>query len=313
MICKNCGTEYSTKFCPDCGAAADEAESTTVSELKPEQPKKKNNKVIIIVLAVIICAALVVIGVCVYNMVSDKKGSGDPEKPTPSHTVDNDSFDLSEIDDETLRDLAKKGLLKKHIDYMSADEIDEMIKAVFGADYEDVTAEEFVDAFEPAFKKYDKNYDRDEKIEFVQEEYDEYGLIYCIGQKGNYTVCIAYDDYDYMYDDGYINDGIVYNKKTGKLFLIDGYSEEYSSEPFRITEYMGTDTEFETYVYSSDYSAAGGYFLDENSYSDGIYDAEGNLLVVEADDKFYDSKLNPIEEDEYEKIVDELVESMSSN
>lgn len=252
-----------------------------------------------------------------------KDGEDKKEDSSSSETVKDEkkkddkkyAFDLTGIEDEELRTLADRGALKKHIDLLSADEIESIIDAIFGADYYEAGAEEYVDAFEPMFKKNYKYYDRDEQIASIQAECDQYGISYRIAKEGNYIICVELEDFDEIYNDGFIAAAVVYNSKTDKLYTIDSYSKGFDEGTFGIEEivfYEDSEAYFLLTIRQSDYSVAFGHFYDHTIASAVWYDGKGNMVTAKAEDNYYDSELNLISEEKYEGLTNQLEESVNS-
>lgn len=331
MICKNCGTEFSTKFCPKCGAAAEESVIKTAPE-QPKQSEKKKNGVVIALIAVI-CVALIAIGACVYLLFFKDDNEAAKEKDEPvssSETVKDENkkdskkgenkkndtqydFDLSEIEDETLRSMAKTGVLKKHIDYMSSDELEDMVDMVLNADYKETTAEDYVKYFGDFYEKYyeakGEELDNDEMLADAKRNFEEDGAPY-IAIEGNYAVLIQREDYDY--DEQYINKAMIYNTKSDTVYVIGEYNESNEDGVFEFGSYV-FDKEISGYwifiTHNSDCSDAIGAFMSFDYEAYGVvYDENGDLLTVRVDDEYYDSELNPISEEESNKLIDELSE-----
>ena len=58
MKCPNCGTEYTTNFCPKCGTPAN-APVQQQAPMPPQKPKKRIGKILLIVLGVIVAIGVI--------------------------------------------------------------------------------------------------------------------------------------------------------------------------------------------------------------------------------------------------------------
>lgn len=218
------------------------------------------------------------------------------------------SFDLSEIDDEALRDLAKKGLLKKHKNLPTQEEIEELTDMIINADYEDVDADEFLDKFGDVMM-YITGGDEEYVRELIKEDYDS-DMYYYTATEGDYIIAVDCDSYDEMTDGEYIESVILYNTKTREFYEIDEYLE--SGDVFELYSYEVIDGSLAACFMpvDADCSVAGGILMDRDDTYCILYDADGDLLGVatgnEDEYDYYDYELEPTDDEDFDELYDSI-------
>lgn len=201
MFCKNCGSEFADgeAFCPNCGTAADNAQSQPGNDAQPQAaaPKSNSTAAIIAIAAVAVIVVIVLVALlsggekkavkkyfkAFGNFKTEKLMAMEmPEKVSKEAVEDNDYFDFDyedyvevnvKVADIVYEGLKDEGKVKYEYEIKKMEDLDDLDKLEDDVIYEDL----------------------DELKDYFDEYYDDYGFdadkikkAYAAEVKWNFTV-----------------------------------------------------------------------------------------------------------------------------
>lgn len=259
----------------------------------------KSKRILSIILAVLLAfGSAFVLTSCSKDKGGSEGAAKDSDSPSVNDVVKTD-FDLSEIENESLRKFVEAAGVRKHNKFMTPKEIEEIEDMITGTDYKEVTLDEYFEFFDEAMKlDSELNLSKLESIKKLIEVHYDVGEFYYAGRSGDWLIEVSSEDCD--------------DPKNGELPL---HTSFYNISEKRIIHISKGEMQ---YLFTK-IDKNGNYVLflnDDNTvryaastYSDddviwmALYDESGNLLEIsDSAENYYNGNLKPISKEEFEKI-----------